>query len=93
MRFNPPHPGIILRKYLDIYGLTATRVANALHIPVNRITEIVHGRRVVTADTALRLGKAFGTTADFWLKLQTDYDLFKAETKLTELLKDIQPLA
>jgi addiction module HigA family antidote len=70
-----PHPGEILRECLNDLGITASRLSKATHIPASRITEIIKGRRGVSADTALRLGKSLGTTPDYWLNLQQSYDL------------------
>ena len=78
--FAPIHPGEILKsEYIQPYGLSANRLARALGVPANRITQIVAGKRDVTADTALKLAKAFGTSARFWLNAQTLYDLEVAE--------------
>jgi antitoxin HigA-1 len=73
---DPVHPGEILREdFLKPLGLTVNRLALELHVPATRIAEIVHGRRRVTADTALRLARYFNTNAEFWLNLQNFYDL------------------
>lgn len=69
------HPGEILREELDALGLSANQFAMKLHVPANRITSILNGKRAITAETALRLSKLFGTTAEFWINLQTSYDL------------------
>lgn len=75
-KLAPIHPGEILREdYMKPLGLTAHRLAMGLHVPATRIAEIVHERRAITADTAIRLGRYFNTTARFWLNLQTAYDL------------------
>ena len=72
----PIHPGYILEtEFLDELGLSAYALAKALRVPVNRITGIVKGERAITADTALRLARYFDTTPEFWLNLQTHYDL------------------
>jgi addiction module HigA family antidote len=72
----PIHPGDVLRtEFLDEFGLTAYALAKALRVPTNRVTGIVNGERAITADTALRLARFFGTTPEFWLNLQTHYDL------------------
>ena len=74
------HPGEILREeYLVPLGLSARALAKHLDVPANRLTEIMRGTRDVTADTAIRLGRYFGTDPRFWLNLQTAYDLSKAE--------------
>lgn len=75
-KLPPIHPGEILREdYMKPLGLSAHRLAMALHVPATRIAEIVHERRSITADTAIRLGRYFNTTARFWLNLQIAYDL------------------
>jgi addiction module HigA family antidote len=72
----PIHPGYILEtEFLDELGLSAYALAKALRVPVNRITGIIKGERAITADTALRLARYFDTTPEFWLNLQTHYDL------------------
>jgi antitoxin HigA-1 len=74
------HPGEILRQeFLAPLAISAREVADAIGVPPNRLTDIVRGRRGVTADTALRLGRYFDTDARFWLNLQTAHDLSKAE--------------
>lgn len=69
------HPGEILRDEIEEIGLSANALANKLQVPTNRITGILNGQRAVTADTAIRLACFFKTSAEFWLKLQTDFDL------------------
>ncbi|AXS42072.1 HigA family addiction module antitoxin [Breoghania sp. L-A4] len=92
-RFAPIHPGEILREeYLPEFGLTAYGLAKALHVPRDRIEALVRERRGITADTALRLGRFFGQTPDFWLNLQTQYDLEVARLKLGADLEGIAPL-
>jgi addiction module HigA family antidote len=72
----PVHPGEILSEdYMAPIGLTANKLAMSLRIPANRITAIVAGKRGITADTALRLARYFGTSAEMWMDLQSDYDL------------------
>ena len=79
-KLPPIHPGEILREdYMKPLRLSMNRLALALHVPVTRISEIVHERRSISADTALRLGRYFKTSARFWLNLQAAYDLPKAE--------------
>jgi addiction module HigA family antidote len=73
------HPGEHLREELEILGISAAELARQLNIPTNRVTGILNGRRAITADTALRLGHWFGTSADFWLNLQKLYELRLAE--------------
>ena len=75
------HPGEVLRaEYLEPLNLTARGLAEEIGVPGNRLSEIIRERRSVTADTAIRLGRYFGTDARFWLNLQTAFDLSKAET-------------
>ncbi len=70
------HPGeILLEEFMQPFGLSQTRLGNDLGVSPRRINEIVHGKRSITADTALRLSRYFGTSAEFWLGVQTDYDL------------------
>ena len=74
------HPGEILREeFLEPMGITAYRLAKSVDVSQTRIGEILDGKRSITADTALRLGRFFGTTAQFWINLQTRYDLEEAE--------------
>ena len=75
----PVHPGEILADELEELGLTANALAGRLAVPANRITAILKGQRGVTADTALRLARYLGTTPEFWLHLQTTYELRVAE--------------
>ena len=77
---GPIHPGATLREdFMEPHGLSAGALARALGIPQNRVSDIVRGRRGVTADTALRLERAFGVSAAFWLNLQSHYELETAE--------------
>ena len=78
---EPIHPGETLREDLDALGMSAAELARQIKVPVNRITEILNGRRAVTGDTALRLGHFFGTTGEFWLNLQKLYELRCAQQK------------
>ena len=81
---RPVHPGEILREELEAAGLSANALAKALGVPVNRITAILNGQRGVTADTALRLARYFGTTPQLWLNLQRTWELRRAEINSTE---------
>ena len=76
---RPVHPGEILRDELDALGLPANALANALGVPVNRVTMILNGQRGVSADTALRLARYFGTTPQLWMNLQKTWELRRAE--------------
>jgi len=73
-------------------GLSQNAVARAIGVPPRRINEIVHGKRAITADTALRLAKAFGTTPEFWMNLQTSFDLEEAQQALAPLLSKLEPI-
>jgi addiction module HigA family antidote len=76
---KPVHPGEILRDELDELGLSASSLANALGVPLNRVTMILTGQRGVTTDTALQLARYFGTTPQLWLNLQKAWELRRAE--------------
>ena len=76
---EPIHPGETLREDLRALGMSAAELARRIEVPVNRITRILNGRRAVTGDTALRLGRFFGTSGEFWLNLQKLYELRLAE--------------
>ncbi|HST05114.1 MAG TPA: HigA family addiction module antitoxin [Chloroflexia bacterium] len=86
------HPGEILADELNEVGISAAALARALHVPTNRITEILNGQRSITADTALRLGRWLGTGPQLWLNLQTTYDLRRTEQQYGEEIEHlIQP--
>jgi len=88
-----PHPGETLREdYLKPLGMSVNKLALELRVPATRMTDIVNGRRGITADTALRLARYFNTTAGFWLNLQSSYDLTKvAESVLREIERTVRP--
>ena len=94
-KFPPIHPGeILLEDILRPLGLSQYRLAKGISVPPRRINEIVHGKRAVTADTALRLGRFFGTTAQFWVNLQSRYDLEVASAALgPRLAREVTPHA
>src|SRR5271157_5619373 len=75
------HPGEILVEELTELGVSPTELSRQINVPPNRVTQIIHGRRSVTGDTALRLARWFGTSAQFWLNLQSAYDIRIAEEK------------
>ena len=79
MTREPIHPGETLREDLDALGMSAAELARRIELPVNGITESLKGRRAVTGDMALRLGRFFGTSGEFWLNLQKLYELRRAE--------------
>ena len=78
---RPVHPGEVLREELDTIGLSANALAKALGVPVNRITMILNGQRGISADTALRLARYFGTTPQLWMNLQKTWELRRAEVE------------
>jgi len=85
------HPGEILKsEFLDPLEITAYRLSKELRVPQTRISEIVKGNRRITADTALRLSKYFGNSAEFWLGLQNDYDLEEEKANKKKELKEIK---
>jgi antitoxin HigA-1 len=81
MARTPIHPGETLREDIQALGMSAAELARQIKVPVNRITEIINAQRGVTGDTALRLARFFGTSAEFWLNLQKLYELRIAEQK------------
>lgn len=91
-RLPPVHPGeILLEEFLRPLGLSQYRLAKGLGVPARRINEIVHGKRAVTADTALRLGRFFGNAARFWMNLQMAYDLDVESDRLGgALVQDVE---
>ena len=89
----PIHPGeVLLEEFLEPLGVTQHRLAVSIGVPPRRINEIVHGKRRITADTALRLSRYFGTTDRFWLNLQTRFDLEVEKDHLGDKLEAIHPL-
>lgn len=89
MARSPIHPGEHLAEAIGALGITPTYLARQLQVPTNRVTGILHGSRSVTADTALRLGRYFATSPEFWLNLQQLYDLRLAEREIGDRLKAI----
>ncbi len=83
----PIHPGRILKRELVARGLSANKLALALRVPSGRITSILNGKRAITPETALRLGRFFGNSAQFWLNLQARYDLLIVERELGGRIK------
>lgn len=94
-RLAPVHPGEVLpEEFMEPLGLTQYRVAKATGVPARRINEIVHRKRAVSADTALRLARLLGTTAEFWMNLQALYDLERARDEVGAEIEDaVAPLA
>ncbi len=93
--FEPIHPGeILLEEFLRPMGISQYRLAKAIGVSQRRISEITQGKRAITADTALRLGRYFGMEAQFWLNLQSRFDLEKAAIELADRLdKEVTPHA
>jgi addiction module HigA family antidote len=93
-KLAPIHPGeILLEDYLMPAGISANALATAMRVPATRINEIVHGRRGITAETAVRLARALGTTPGFWMNLQSHYDLeMVADQRGAEIEEDVRPL-
>jgi addiction module HigA family antidote len=88
------HPGeILLEEFLKPMDISQNRLARAMRVPPRRINEIVHGKRSITADTALRLSHALGTTEQFWMGLQADYDLEEARNSSGNELGKIENVA
>ncbi|GEM32306.1 transcriptional regulator [Nocardia neocaledoniensis NBRC 108232] len=92
-KLAPVHPGeVLMDDFIEPLGITQHRVAVAIGVPPRRINEIVHGKRRITADTALRLGRYFGTSDLFWMNLQNRYDLEIERDAIGDALAAIQPL-
>lgn len=91
----PIHPGEVLREeFLAPLGISQYRLAQSINVPPRRINEIVHGKRGISADTALRLARFFGTSEQFWMNLQSHYDLEVERERLGERLEtEVRPLA
>jgi len=90
----PVHPGeILLTEFLEPLGVSQYQLAKAVDVPARRINEIVHGQRRISADTALRLARYFGTSERFWMNLQARYDLETEKDRLGTALDEIQPLS
>ena len=89
MARTPVHPGETLREELELLDISAAEFARQLNVPTNRITGILNEKRAVTADTALRLGHWFGTSAEFWLNLQKLYELRLAEREIGAEIKKL----
>jgi antitoxin HigA-1 len=94
-KMKPIHPGeVLLEEFLSPMGISQYRLAKDISVPARRINEIVHGKRSITADTALRLGRYFGTTAQFWMNLQDHFALEVQMDKIGDRLdKEVRALA
>ncbi len=88
------HPGEILEEeFIKPFNISAYRLAKDTNIPASRISQIIKGKRKISADTALRFSKYFGTTADFWLGIQAEYDLREQRACISEEIETIEPIA
>ena len=92
MAIPPIHPGEHLAEELTALSMSAAELARKISVPTNRVTQILNGTRSITGDTALRLGHFFGTSAQFWLNLQTLYDLRIAQEKSGKTIRDLPTL-
>jgi addiction module HigA family antidote len=90
MKRKPIHPGEILADELAEIGISLTELSRQISVPPNRVSQIIRGKRDVTADTALRLGRFFGTGPEFWMNLQKAYELDRAKIELANVLQNIQ---
>lgn len=91
--YPPIHPGeVLMEDFIKGFGITQNKLAVSIGVPPRRINEIVHGKRGITADTALRMGRYFGVEPQFWLNLQTQYELELAEDRVAEQVAAITPL-
>ena len=92
-KLRPVHPGeVLMEDFIKGFGITQHKLAVSIGVPPRRINEIVHSKRRITADTALRLGRYFGTSDQFWLNLQTRFDLEVEKDALGDALDRIEPL-
>ena len=90
---TPTHPGeMLLEEFLNPMGLTQRELASAIHVPYQRVNDIVNGRRGITPSTALRLAKYFSMTPDFWMNVQLRWDRYFAQQDENKVLETIQPL-
>ena len=86
-KIEPIHPGeVLMEDFIEGFGITQNKLAVSIGVPPRRINEIVHGKRGITADTALRLAKYFGTSAEFWINLQSHYELDRAEEQIDAIV-------
>jgi len=93
-RIEPIHPGeVLMDDFITGFGITQNRLAVAIGVPPRRINEIVHGKRGITADTAIRLARYFGTSEEFWMNLQSHYELRVERRALRDKLAGITPIS
>jgi len=89
---EPIHPGeMLMEEFLVPMGITQRELSNAIHVPYQRINEIINGRRGITPSTALRLAKYFGMSEDFWMNMQLRWDLYRARRSEDKNLRSIKP--
>ena len=96
IKANPDQmtPGeILLEAYMKPVGLTQNALARALGVPPRRVNELIHGKRAITLDTSLRLGRYFGQSPRFWLNVQTECDLRNAKQLMERVAREVQPMA
>lgn len=92
-RIKPIHPGeILMEDFIQGFGITQNKLAVAIGVPPRRINEIVHGKRGITADTAIRLARYFGTSEELWMNLQSHYELRVERRALQQTVASITPL-
>ena len=92
-RLPPIHPGEHLKEFLDDFGLTKNKLAKALHVPPNRVTAIINGTRGITAETAMRLARYFGTSVQMWMNMQAHYEMEVARDEFEAAIRrEIHPL-
>ncbi|NLU83802.1 HigA family addiction module antitoxin [Rhodococcus sp. HNM0569] len=92
-RIEPVHPGeILMEDFIAAFGITQNKLAVSIGVPPRRINEIVHGKRGITADTAIRLARYFGTSEEFWMNLQSNYELRTERRSLRQAVSEIVPL-
>ena len=92
-RIEPTHPGeVLMEDFIVGFGITQNKLAVSIGVPPRRINEIVHGKRGITADTAIRLARYFGTSEEFWMNLQSNYELRLQRRALREKVAAITPL-
>jgi antitoxin HigA-1 len=88
-KIGPIHPGEHLAEFIEEYGISQYRLAKEIHVPARRINEIVKCTRSITADTAIRLGRYFGNSPQFWINLQSNYDIEIVSEKITEPINPV----
>ena len=90
---EPIHPGeVLMEDFIEGFGITQNKLAVSIGVPPRRINEIVHGKRGITADTAIRLARYFGTSEEFWMNLQSNYELRRERRVLRDRVDAIEPL-